>query len=475
MKPLWLALQVLALSLSLGTSEERPNILFILTDDQGYGDLSCYGSELVATPNIDRLSREGMKFESFYVHNRCSPTRAAFMTGSHAGRTGISTVVYRWEANGINDEEITVAELLKDAGYSTGMVGKWHLGSWDCFNPVNHGFDSFYGFFYEDDETKGLFKNLDMVERIGSQTDGLHSPKLLQAGIDFIQAHQEGPFFLYYASPLPHTRWIPHPDFVGSSKQGTYGDVVQEIDWQVGGLLDTLDELGIADNTLVIFASDNGPQLNVEGHGCPGPLRDGKWTNFEGGIRVPCLMRWPDRIPAGSTNREITGIIDMLPTFCALAGAEVPTDRVIDGKNIVAYLIDEELETPIHDSFIVPGAAIRQGDWKLLVKGQKPGGSGTKGMQGRLPAEAGSLFNLKEDLGETNNVAAQHPEVVQQLKERMAVFMEAYEANLRPVGWVEGYSEERAIETKRAMQEKKRKNKEKNAEKAASRNEDPSQ
>ncbi|MEM7143519.1 MAG: sulfatase-like hydrolase/transferase [Verrucomicrobiota bacterium] len=449
----------------------KPNIIFILTDDQGYGDLSCYGSEDIATPNIDRLATEGMKFESFYVHNRCSPTRAAFMTGSHAGRTGLDNVVYRWEGNGISDEEITVAELLKDSGYATGMIGKWHLGSWERFNPVNHGFDSFYGFFYEDDETKGIFQNLEMVEKIGSQTDGIHSPKLLQAGIDFIKAHQDEPFFLYYASPLPHTKWIPHPDFVGSSKQGTYGDVSQEIDWQVGGLLDTLDELGLADNTLVIFASDNGPQLNVEGHGSAGRLRDGKWTNFEGGIRVPCLMRWPGKIPAGSTNNEITGIIDMLPTFCALSGAEVPADRIIDGKNILPYLLGEQVESPIHDRFVVPGSAIRLGDWKLLVKGQNPGGSGTKGKQGREPAEAGSLFNLKDDLGETTNVAAQHPEVVQQLQKEMKAFMEEYEANVRPIGWVEGYSEERVIETKRGMQGEKAAKKEDKKEKSAKKSE----
>ncbi len=454
---------IVGFSLQAAPEVTKPNIIFILTDDQGYGDLSCYGSEVIATPNIDRLCSEGMKFESFYVHNRCSPSRAAFMTGSHAGRTGIDNVVYRWEGNGINKDEITVAELLKESGYATGMVGKWHLGSWEPFNPVNHGFDSFFGFFYADDETKGLFKNLEMVEEIKGQTDGIYSPKLRQAGIDFIKEvktkNQEqgtkNPFFLYYASPLPHTKWIPHPDFVGSSKQGTYGDVVQEIDWQVGGLLDTLDELDLTENTLIIFASDNGPQLNADGHGSAGPLRDGKWTNFEGGIRVPCLMRWPGKIPAGSTNNEITGIIDMLPTFCAIAGAEVPTDRVIDGKNILPYLLGETVESPIHDTFVVPGSAIRHGDWKLLIKGQSPGGNGNKGMQGRKPAPAGSLFNLKDDLGETTDVSAQHPEIVQQLRELMGVFMKGFEANKRPIGWVEGYSEERANEIKKAAKEAK--------------------
>lgn len=441
---------------AVSRAADRPNIILIMSDDQGYGDLSCYGSEIIATPNIDRLCKEGMKFESFYVHNRCSPTRAALMTGCHADRTGISNVVYRWEGNGLHQNEITVAELLKDAGYATGMVGKWHLGDWEPFNPVHHGFDSFFGFFHRDDETKALFKNLEQVEDVKGQTDGIHSPKLRQAGIDFIKAHQEEPFFLYYASPLPHTKWIPHPDFVGSSKQGTYGDVVQELDWQVGGLLDTLDELGIAENTVVIFASDNGPQLNVEGHGSAGPLRDGKWTNFEGGIRVPCLMRWPGKILAGSTNDEITGIIDMLPTFCALSGAEVPTDRVIDGRNILPYMLGEKVESPIHDTFVVPGSSIRHGDWKLLVKSQKPGGNGTKGMRGRKPAEAGSLFNLKDDLGETTDVSAQHPEKVKELQRLMAEYMKEFDDNKRPIGWMEGYSEERSIERKRAKREAKK-------------------
>lgn len=442
----------------------KPNIIFILTDDQGYGDLGCYGSEVIATPNIDRLCDEGMKFESFYVHNRCSPTRAAFLAGSHAGRTGIDKVIYRRDGNGIHKDEITVAELLKEAGYATGIVGKWHLGEWEAFNPVHHGFDHFFGFLHSDDKTKALFRNLEAVEKIKSQTDGIHSPKLLQAGIDFIEAHRDGPFFLYYASPLPHTKWIPHEDFAGSSSQGTYGDVVQEIDWQVGGLLDTLEELGLEENTLVIFTSDNGPQLNVDGHGSAGPLRDGKWTNFEGGIRVPCLMRWPGKIPAGSANDEITGIIDMLPTFCALAGADVPTDRVIDGKNILPYLLGKKRESPIHETFVVPGASIRHGDWKLLVKGQAPGGKGSKGMQGRKPASAGTLFNLKDDLGETTDVSTGHPEKVRQLEEIMTNYIEEYEANKRPIGWAEGYSEERAIKEKRASREAKAAKKEKQQE-----------
>jgi arylsulfatase A-like enzyme len=262
-----MVLRCLAVTLAVATCHgtaspvpagERPNIVFILTDDQGYGDLGCYGAREIATPNVDRLARQGMKFTSFYVHNRCSPTRMALMTGCHAQRVGAGKVIYRREKMGINRSEITVAELLKKAGYATGAVGKWHLGEWPQFNPVQHGFDSFYGFMEYDDKATALYRDLEVVEKIKSKTDGVHSPKLLAAGIEFIKAHKDRPFFLYYASPLPHTRWQPHERFKGSSKQGTYGDVIQEIDWQVGGLMDTLDELNLSNRTLVIYTSDNG-------------------------------------------------------------------------------------------------------------------------------------------------------------------------------------------------------------------------
>ncbi|TWU04776.1 sulfatase-like hydrolase/transferase [Stieleria varia] len=236
-------------------ASDKPNIVVILTDDQGYGDLGCYGATEIATPNIDQLCAEGMKFTSFYVHNRCSPTRAALMTGCHAQRVGVNKVIYRRDRMGLHSDEITVAEILKTAGYATGIVGKWHLGEWEDFNPVNQGFDSFYGFMDCDDKkTTAIFRNREIVEEVKHKTDGIHSPKLVAAGIKFIQQHKDQPFFLYYASPLPHTRWIPHPRFAGSSKQGTYGDVVQEIDWQVGELMKTLDELNLTENTLERFS-----------------------------------------------------------------------------------------------------------------------------------------------------------------------------------------------------------------------------
>ncbi len=219
----------------------------------------------------------------------------------------------------------------------------------------------------------------------------------------------------------------------------TYGDVIREIDWQVGELMKTLDEQGVAENTLFIFASDNGPVLGIDG-GDAGPFRDGKWTDFEGGIRVPCIMRWPGTIEPGSTNSQITGIIDLLPTFCAIAGVDPPRDRVIDGRNILPYMKGEKVEKPIHESFIVPGSVIRHGQWKLLVRDLKPGGK--SGREGKRPsAPAGSLFNLQDDPGETRDVSADHPEIVADLRRRMDAAVRELEANSRPIGRLPGADE----------------------------------
>lgn len=417
---------------------EKPNIVFFLTDDQGYGDLGCYGSK-IQTPNIDKLRGQGMKFTDFYVHQRCSPTRLAFMTGSHAHRAGCTKVIYKRDRIGIHADEITTPELLRKAGYATGIVGKWHLGEWDAFNPTRHGFDFFYGFMVDEDDNTAIFRNRERLEKVKSKTDGAHTDKLLAAGVDFIKTNKEKPFFLYYASPLPHTKWLPNERFKGTSKQGTYGDVVREIDWQVGELMKALDAHGLRDNTLFIFASDNGPVLGIDG-GSPGPLRDGKWTNFEGGVRVPCIMRWPGHIAPGSQNAQITGIIDLLPTFCTIAGVDMPSDRVIDGKNILPYMKGEALDQPIHESFIVLGSTIRYGQWKLLVKAQKPGGKQER-WGDRKPAPAGTLFDVVKDPGETTDVSSQHPKVVENLSRRMDVAVKELAENTRPIGQVPGAPE----------------------------------
>lgn len=411
---------------------EKPNIVFILSDDHGYGDLGSFGSTVIDTPNIDSLAEVGMKFTSFYVHNRCTPTRAAFMTGCHAQRVDMGKVIYYGDKSGLNSEEITVAELLSKAGYATGIIGKWHLGEWPQFNPMNHGFDYFYGRMSDLSGKSSIFQNFEKVGVWGGDDDRFSSRKILPKALEFIRANKEKPFFLYYASNIPHTKWIPLPEFKGSSKQGVYGDCVQQLDWEVGELLKELEAHGLTEDTLVIFASDNGPQLNAEGYGSSGALRDGKWTDFEGGIRVPCIMKWPGKIPTGATNDEIVGIIDMLPTFCGLAGVDVPADRIIDGKNIFPYMAGQTVLSPIHETFIVPGSTIRSGDWKLLVKTQSPGGGVNKGKTDRVSAEAGSLFNLKEDVGETKDVSREFPEKVADLTRMMDTYMDSFRKNVRP-------------------------------------------
>lgn len=422
-------------------TETKPNIVFILTDDQGYGDLGCYGSETIATPEIDKLCQEGMKFTSFYVHNTCSPTRLAFMTGSLAHRIGGQEVLYWWDRMGINPDEITTPELLKEAGYATCAIGKWHMGPWPTFHAVNHGFDTFYGFM--NPNKPSLYRDSEIIEpRKGPQTDGKYTERLLSAGVEFIKENKDRPFFLYYASPLPHDPWVPGKRFKGTSKHGKYGDVVQEIDYQVGVLMDTLDELGLTEKTLVVFTSDNGPRVDMEGHGSAGPLRDGKWSAFEGGIRVPCIIRWPGKVPAGTVNDEITAIYDMLPTFCEIAGSQVPTDRVIDGRSILPYMFGEKVDAPIHDSFIIPGKIIRSKDWKLYVRDVNPGGA-ENGWGDRKGTAKGSLFSLKDDIGETTDVSAQYPEVVAELTRKMEKFKNELNANKREIGKTPDFSEEK--------------------------------
>ena len=323
---------------------------------------------------------------------------------------------------------------------------------------MHYGFDYYFGKFYDPGgETQAFYENLERVAEL-DDTDKNGTKKMVPAALKFLQDNKDKPFFLYYASHIPHSKWIPHADFAGSSKQGAYGDCVQQLDWAVGKILNELETLGLKDNTLVIFTSDNGAQLNAPGYGSCAPLRDGKWTNFEGGIRVPCIMKWPGKIAAGSVNEEITAIFDMLPTFCAITGEEVPSDRVIDGKNILPYMLGQNVKTPIHDTFTT-GSTIRYKDWKLYLKKEMPGGNGTKGMQGRTPAEEGSLFNLKEDIGETSNVASQYPEKVKELRKLAEKYKAESSKGMRPPKYVEGFDEETV---KRLQQEKKQNKRAKN-------------
>jgi arylsulfatase A-like enzyme len=437
----------------------KPNIVFILADDLGYGDLGCYGAKNIHTQNIDSLARDGMKFTSFYVHQRCSPSRLAFMTGSYAHRAGSTKVIYRRDRVGINPAETTTAELLKQAGYTCGLVGKWHLGEWEPFHPLNHGFDYFKGAWHvaaDDDEAGeegGAFMENRTVLDPQYRKCGETEHEEVNGALSFIEANQARPFFLFYASRGTHSHWKPSAQFIGTSpRPKNYGDAVQELDFEVGRLLQKLDELGLTSHTLVIFGSDNGAPVT------PGPsnkpLREGKWTNFEGGIRTPWLMRWPGRIPSGAASDAIAGIWDLLPTFCAVADVAPPTDRTLDGVSLLPVLIGKTGLVSPHENVIMAGSTIRQGDWKLFLKAEKPGG---KGNRGGKPTTAGSLYNVATDAGETTDVAAEHPEEVQHLRVAAEAFEKELAAHSRPIGRLEGDDQEEATPEAKNKKNKKKK------------------
>ena len=422
-------------------AERKPNILFYLTDDLGYGDVGSYGAKGQSTPAIDQLAKEGTKFSSFYVHQRCSPSRAAFMTGSYAQRVGLAKVIYKHRDGpvGLNPSEITLPELLKKADYKTALIGKWHLGDWEPFHPLNHGFDYFYGFLkvIEDSEKVSLIENRKELARNIQKTGG-QAPGMVKAAIDFMKKHKDEPFFLCYSDPLPHAPFIPSEQFQGTSKRGKYGDVIHEIDWQFDLLMKALKELKLEEDTIVIFTSDNGPPVERQSRydvGLTGPLRDGKWTDFEGGVRVPFIIRWPGKVKAGATSDSMIGIIDMLPTFCEIAGVKMPKDRVIDGVNILPQLLGDKESKALRDVQIVPGSTIIHNGWKYYVKQQNPfNNRKPEDWRGLKPAKAGALFNLKEDIGETTDVSDKYPGIVASMKKKMAEFMVDFEKNTRPAG-----------------------------------------
>lgn len=424
-------------------AQRKPNILFYLTDDLGYGDVGCYGAEGQTTPAIDSLAKQGTKFTSFYVHQRCTPSRASFMTGCYAQRVGLQEIVYKHRDGpiGLNQDEITLPELLKTAGYKSALIGKWHLGEWEPFHPLHHGFDYFYGFLKATEGTE----NVSLIENRKQLAEGINktggqAPGMVKAAVDFMTRHKDEPFFLYYSDPLPHSPYFPSAEFKGTSKRGDYGDVIHEIDWQFDQLMNALKELGLEQDTIVVFTSDNGPPVERQRKfdvGLTGPLRDGKWTDFEGGVRVPFIMRWPGKVKPDAESDTMIGIIDMLPTFCGLAGVDVPTDRVIDGVDVLPQLLGEPKSEPLRDAQIVPGSTIIHNGWKYYMKTQPPYNKkkNTNGVWGEFkPAEAGALFNLNEDIGETTDVSAQYPEKAAALKKMMDEFMAGFEATTRPVG-----------------------------------------
>lgn len=403
----------------------RPNIIVLFTDDQGYADVGYQGAVGFTTPNIDRMAGEGMRFTDFYVAaSACSPSRAALLTGCYPQRVGIPAVLFPWDHIGLNEDETTLAEILKDRGYATCAIGKWHLGHDPKFLPQEHGFDEWFGLPYSNDmrpENGKRYPPLPLMrgtEILETQPDQSTLTRRYTAeALQFIRRQQHKPFFLYLAHTFPHVPLFASDRFRGKTKRGLYGDVVEEVDWSVGQVLKELDRQGIADNTLVIFTSDNGPWL-IQGAdgGSATPLREGKATSFEGGHRVPCVMRWPAGIRPNQTCRTMVTSMDLLPTIAALCGGTVPEDRKIDGRNV----------TPLLEGGTLPGAeehpffyyrrrqlqAVRVGKYKLHVPHNYTSVRDGKGQRKHIDL---SLFDLQADIGETTNIADEHPEIVQKL------------------------------------------------------------
>jgi len=439
-----------------------PNFVVIFTDDQGYQDVGCFGSPKIKTPHLDQMAAEGRKFTDFYVAaSVCSPSRAALLTGCYPPRVSIPGVLFPRSNTGLSDKEVTLAELLKARGYATACIGKWHLGFQQKFLPTRHGFDSYYGIPYSNDMWLGpgmdfaedaklpkgatieelqkgprqrnavpLMRDEKVVEYPADQAT--LTKRYTEEAVRFITANKDRPFFLYLPHTMPHIPLFASKDFKGKSARGLYGDVIEEIDWSTGQILDALEKLGIDGDTCVIFTSDNGPWLGKKAHGgCALPLRDGKFTVYEGGMREPCIMRWPGRIPAGTVCSEIATTMDLLPTFAKLASAEPPRDRVIDGRDIWPLMAGQPgAKTPHEAFFYFRGnglQAVRSGDWKLHLG--RTVGRGDKRRQ--VP---GRLYNLREDIGETTDVAAQHPDIVQRLAALAKRMSEDIKQNRRPCG-----------------------------------------
>jgi len=427
-------------------AKRLPNFIVIFTDDQGYQDVGCFGSPDIKTPNLDRMAAEGTKFTDFYVAaSVCTPSRAALLTGCYPQRVSLPSVLFPGAKVGLNPKEITIAALLKKRGYATMCIGKWHLGHLEPFLPTSHGFDHYFGIPYSNDMHHGggvpLMRDTKIIERPVKQND--LTERYTAEAVRFITANKEGPFFLYLPHTFPHVPLYCTERFKGKSKRGLYGDVIECIDWSTGEILKALKKLGIDEHTLVIFTSDNGPWLSKKKHGgCALPLRDGKFSVYEGGMREPCLMRWPGKVPAGKVCGEIATTMDLLPTFARLAGAEPPTDRVIDGKDIWPLMSGQPGAKTPHEAFFYHRgmrlAAVRSGKWKLhLGRTARPRAKKDqpKPEPRRMP---GQLYDLEADIGEKNNVAAQHPDVVERLTALAEKFTDQLAKNRRPAGRVDG-------------------------------------
>ena len=428
-----------------------PNIILIFMDDLGYGDLSCYGALQYRTPQLDKLAGEGVRFTNFLAAQAvCSASRAALMTGCYPNRVGISGALFPNAKVGLNPDETTIAELLKEKGYATGMFGKWHLGDKPEFLPTKQGFDEYVGLPYsndmwpvhydgkpianESDNRKKSFpylpllSNNDTIQEIKTLDDqakltGIYTER----AVNFIKKNKKGPFFIYLPHSMPHVPIAASAKFKGKSNQGTYGDVLLEIDWSVGEIMKALKENGLDKNTVVIFTSDNGPWLNYGNHaGSSGRVREGKGNSFEGGQRVPCIVRWKGVTPEGVVCNKLTSTIDLLPTIANICGAKLPAKK-IDGVDILPLLKGNMDATPRKYFYYYYRRnnleAVRRDDWKLVLphegrtyEGQQPGNDGFPGKAPENHPFPLALYDLRRDPSERYDVKELYPEIVTELQ-----------------------------------------------------------
>ena len=398
---------------------QKPNIVYIFADDLGYGDLSCYGAKDINTPNIDQIAKEGIKFTEFYsASSVCSPSRAALLTGRYPQRMGINTVFFPESFTGIPDTEITIPEILKEKGYATGIVGKWHLGHHYQYLPLQQGFDEYFGIPYSNDMESVVYMRGNEVESYKVKQQYITKTYTKEAQ-KFITKNKDNSFFLYIAHSMPHVPLYASEEFIGTSKRGLYGDVVQELDWSVGQILKSLREHGILENTLIVFSSDNGPWLAMkEDGGSAGDLREGKTFTFDGGMKVPTVAMWKNRIPQGIINTEVASQMDWFPTIANITGSSIPKGLVIDGLDISKVLTDKG-NRKNSDLLFLDGKQLqgyRSGQWK--VKLPYKGFRGNKWKQ-FVKAHDTLLFNLNTDPGEKNNLFEKYPEKAKEILKEM--------------------------------------------------------
>jgi len=413
-----------------------PNLIIIFTDDQGYNDVGCYGSPDIKTPHLDRMASEGVKLTNFYAAQPiCSASRAALLTGCYSNRVGVHQAYMPANDFGLNPSETTIAEMLKPKDYHTAIFGKWHLGDDPEFMPLRQGFDEFYGIPYSNDmwplhPAQGKWFNFPPLPLYDGETivdtltdQSFLTTALTEKSVDFIKRNKANPFFLYLAHPQPHVPLYVSDKFKGKSERGIYGDVIMEIDWSVGELLKALKENEIDENTLVIFTSDNGPWLSYGEHsGSAYPLREGKQTTWEGGQRVPCIIRYLNKIPQNNVVNTPLMSIDILPTLAQLAEVPLPANK-IDGKDIWDVLTLDTQDSP-HEAYyfyynVNELQAVRYKDWKLYYPRKYKTLSGREGGKDGLPVaydfvttDENQLFDLSTDLREQHNIASEYPEVV---------------------------------------------------------------